>query len=159
MQHLEKKVEAHDKKLSDIQTSVSHLDVKIEKGHASTNFQFGKLEEMLAHIHGEIVAGVQSSKQEAERLSVLEHVTTSEWEDDGGAHNPVVQSRDWNEVWRQDKAHRSFIESQRVEYVEELRKEAEQKGQRYDYYAVACERFPSPPPIDYPDDITYIDDL
>jgi len=159
MQHLEKKVEAHDKKLSDIQTSVSHLDVKIDKGHASTNFQFGKLEEMLAHIHGEIVAGVQSSKQEAERLSVLEHVTMSEWEDDGGAHNPVVQSRDWNEVWRQDKAHRSFIESQRVEYVEELRKEAEQKGQRYDYYAVACERFPSPPPIDYPDDITYIDDL
>ena len=74
-----------------------------------------------------------------------------------GPYNPIAESSKWNEVWRRDQAHRGFIESQRNEYIEALRRDAEHYGESYDFYAAACERFPSPPPIDYPDDITYVD--
>ena len=161
MQQLESKVQAHDTKLNNIQASVSNIEDKIEKGHEATNFQFGKLEEMLAHIHGEIVAGVQSAKKEGDGPSVPENVPMhdSEHEVSFAAYDPNARTHDWNETWRRDKAQRSFIESRRVEYVDELCKEAEQQGQCYDYYAAARERFPSPPPIEYPDDITYYDEL
>ena len=76
-----------------------------------------------------------------------------------GAYNPIQHSHDWNEEWRRYQAHKSHIDSKRAEWAERLNKEAASKGEEYDYYAAACERYPSPPPVPFPDDITYEDDL
>ena len=87
-----------------------------------------------------------------------DEMTDIQAELDLAAYNPNEERSKWNNIWKQDVAHRDFVESRRNEYSEELRLEAESKGHHYDYYAVAYERFPSPPPIEYPDDITFMDD-
>ena len=157
MQKLEQKVAAHDVKLTAIQSSVAEIDSKIDDQSKKTAFHFDRFEEMLSHIHGTIVAGI--SQTPAKEVDVSPESMQEGPHDDDGAYNPIQSSHEWNETWRRDQAHRGFIATQRDEYAEQLRKEAAAQGRIYDYYAVAYERYPSPPPIQYPDDITYTDDL
>lgn len=161
MHQLESKVEAHDKKLTDIQVSVSSLDTKIVNQGEQTTFQFNRFEEMLNHIHGTIVQGLQiSTKHPSEKpLEAIMNGMQNNMEGDDGAYNPVQHSHEWNEEWRRYQLHKIRVDAQRVECAESLSREAASKGECYDYYAVACERFPSPPPVNFPDDITYTDDL
>jgi len=155
MHQLESKVAAHDQKLTDIQSSVSSLDAKIVSQGEQSSFQFGRFEEMLNHIHGTIVQGMLRAEQPPAAIMDGMPDTT----DEDGAYNPIQNSHEWNEEWRRFQLTKSRVDMQRAEYAEGLWKEAGYKGERHDYYATACERFPSPPPVNFPDDITYTDDL
>ena len=159
MKQLESKVESHDKKLEAIQTSVTALDTKIVSQSECTSFQFNRFEEMLNHIHGTIVSGMQQlADKPATHVNVsMENEEFPGFED--GAYNPIARAAEWNETWRRDQAHRLFIATQRSEYIAQLQREAVPGGATTDYEAAAAARFPYPDPIDYPDDITYVDDL
>ena len=160
MCQLESKVAAHDQKLQDIQTSVSSLDAKIVSQGEQSSFQFGRFKEMLSHIHGTIVQGMQHIA--APRVEQPQTATMDEMQDATEAeeaYDPIRSSREWNEEWQRYQLSKSRVDSQRAECAERLCKDAEAKGECYDYYAAACERFPSPPPVDFPDDITYVDEL
>lgn len=159
MHQLESKVAAHDQKLTAIQTSVSSLDAKIVSQGEQSSFQFNRFEEMLSHIHGTIVQGMQriSDPNGAQPSEMMDEIQAHEDYDD--AYDPIRKSREWNEEWRRYQLSKSRVDSQRAECAAQLCKEAESKGECYDYYAVASERFPSPPPVNFPDDITYTDDL
>eukprot|EP00590_Aulacoseira_subarctica_P007452 CAMPEP_0172436470 /NCGR_PEP_ID=MMETSP1064-20121228/71739_1 /TAXON_ID=202472 /ORGANISM="Aulacoseira subarctica , Strain CCAP 1002/5" /LENGTH=662 /DNA_ID=CAMNT_0013184875 /DNA_START=584 /DNA_END=2572 /DNA_ORIENTATION=+ len=160
MHHLESKVASHDKKLNDIQTSVFSLDEKIVTQGEQSSFQFNRFEELLGQIHGTIVNSMQRLSEpnhQQTELATMDGIEVAGHED--GAYNPIQHSHDWNEEWRRYQAHKSHIDSKRAEWAERLNKEAASKGEEYDYYAAACERYPSPPPVQFPDDITYADDL
>lgn len=161
MQKLEAKVADHDTKLGEIQRTVTSLDDKIGSQHAETTFNFNKFASMLNMINENIMAGVAAttsaqaaadSDVPAEMMDEYQEYLAGE-----GAYNPIAEHSKWNELWRRDHAHRAFIDSQRTEYVDALRRDAEHYGESFDYWNAARERFPSPPPIDYPDDITFVD--
>lgn len=116
---------------------------------------FDRFGEMLAHIHKSIVDGVSHDAAGTKNNDVDSYDEMQDMHDyEDGAYNPIEEQFKWRCIWKQDQAHRGFVASQRAAYVDELRAEAEGKGQEYDYYAVAYERHPSPPPVNYPDDIT-----
>mmetsp|Transcript_26537 Transcript_26537/g.38046 ORF Transcript_26537/g.38046 Transcript_26537/m.38046 type:complete len:172 (+) Transcript_26537:180-695(+) len=154
LKQLESKVEGHDQKLAAIQSSVASLDDKIVTQGEQTSFQFHRFEEMLGHIHGTIVSGMQklADKPDPPTNVSMEH-------EEDGAYDPIRRAAEWNETWRRDQAQRLFIATQRGEYVAQLRRDAERYGESIDFEAAAADRYPFPPPIDYPDDITYVDDL
>lgn len=150
MKNLEDKVAAHETKLHSIQQSVTSLDAKLDHQHAECNFNFGKFATMLNNINNTIIAHMApTDKSDTQMLN--DHA-------DDEAFDPDQERRKWHMLWKQDMAHRDYLEGERVAYAEELRQEAESKGQNYDYFAIACERLPSPPPVAYPDDINYMED-
>jgi len=141
MRQLEFKVESHDKKLTDIQTSVTALDDKIATQGENTSFQFNRFEEMLTHIHGTIVDGMQklADPKTAPKTDVP-------------MDNSLVTTE---EVSTYDP-----IRTQRAEYISQLRRDTQAYyGESVDFEAVADQRYPYPPEIDYPNDIQYDDDL
>eukprot|EP00590_Aulacoseira_subarctica_P004557 CAMPEP_0172417124 /NCGR_PEP_ID=MMETSP1064-20121228/3636_1 /TAXON_ID=202472 /ORGANISM="Aulacoseira subarctica , Strain CCAP 1002/5" /LENGTH=355 /DNA_ID=CAMNT_0013155243 /DNA_START=756 /DNA_END=1823 /DNA_ORIENTATION=- len=161
MRQLEFKVESHDKKLTDIQTSVTVLDDKIVTQGEKTSFQFTRFEEMLSHITGTIVDGMQkmadpktAPKTDTPMNNSL--VTTEEF----GLYDPIRRAAEWNETRRRDQTHRLYVATQRAEYISQLRRDTQaSSGDSVDFEAIADQRYPYPPEIDYPDDIQYDDDL
>jgi len=150
MKTLENKVATHETKLHNIQQSVTSLDAKLDHQHAESNFNFGKFATMLNNINNTIIAHMAPPDNPSTRM----HEDSA----DGGDSDPDQERRKWHMLWKQDVAHRDYVEAERVAFAQELRQEAESKGQKYDYFAIACERFPSPPPVEYPDDINYMED-
>ena len=115
---------------------------------------------MLSHIHGTIVNGMQqlAEPKTAPKTDVtMDNSLILAGED--GAFDPIRRAAEWNETMRRDQTHRLFVVTQRAEYIAQLRCDAEHYGESFDYEAAADQRFPYPPAIDYPDDITYVDDL
>ena len=151
LQNLENKVAAHEEKLHHIQQSVTSLDSKLDQQHAESNFNFGKFATMLNNINNTIIAHMTPLDNPSNTPMQADH-------NDGSDFDPDEERRKWNMIWKQDMAHRDYVEAERVAFAEELRQEAEGKGQHYDYFAIACERFPSPPPVEYPDDVPYMED-
>ena len=162
MQKLEDKVASHDTRLTDIQRTVTSLDEKIVTQHSETTFNFNKFSLMLNTINENILASATITTMEpAVPAQDVPEDMVDEYKEflaGAGAFNPNEKRSHWNQVWKEDQAHRSHVQSRRIEYAESLRRDAEHYGETFDHYAAAYERYPSPPPIDYPDDTTFMDD-
>jgi len=102
MQQLERRVEAHDVRLTAIQTSVCDLDTKIVSQHQETSFHFRKFHEMLNHIHEQIVAGVaKAAPAQTEQLTVVDEELPDEDRYEEGAFNPIQHQYDWHQTWKE----------------------------------------------------------
>mmetsp|Transcript_3105 Transcript_3105/g.4648 ORF Transcript_3105/g.4648 Transcript_3105/m.4648 type:complete len:448 (-) Transcript_3105:21-1364(-) len=139
MQKLEDKVAAHDAKLKDIHQTVTMLDEKIGKQYDESSFNFNKFATLLTNINDKIIASVAPTAPTEQKIVEDMMTEYAEYIAGEGTYDPIAERSKWNHIYKQDMAHRSHVESERIEYADDLRREAEQKGHNYDYYAIACE--------------------